>query len=154
DIRDFTALTEGLGADQIVQLLNEWFSDVARIVRHHGGFVDKFIGDAVMAVFGIPDQRESMAADAVRAPLEKRDARDTINMRQRFLGVREVHVGMGIDQGEAVVGFIGSHLRQAYTAIGDVVNTAARLESATKEIGCDILISERVEEEQRRSGVA
>src|SRR5262249_20766487 len=135
-------------------LLNDWFSEVARIVRHHGGFVDKFIGDAVMVVFGIPEPRDLMAADAVRAALEMRDAMDTINMRHRFLGVREVHIGIGIDQGEAVVGFSGSHLRQSYTAIGDVVNTAARLESATKELGCDILISERVEEVQHRAGAA
>ena len=66
DIRDYTTLTEGMEAEQVVQLLNEWFSEVTRIVRRHGGFVDKFIGDAVMAVFGVPEPRDSMAADAVR----------------------------------------------------------------------------------------
>jgi class 3 adenylate cyclase/tetratricopeptide (TPR) repeat protein len=154
DIRDFTALTEGLGADQIVQLLNEWFSEVARIIRRNGGFVDKFIGDAVMAVFGVPEPRATMAADAVGAALQMRDALDAINMRHRFLGSREIKVGIGIDLGEAVIGFIGSHLKQSYTAIGDVVNTASRLESATKEVGCDILISDRVDAVQRRAGVA
>jgi class 3 adenylate cyclase/tetratricopeptide (TPR) repeat protein len=154
DIRDFSALTEGLGAEQVVQLLNEWFSEVARIVRRHGGFIDKFIGDAVMALFGVPEPRESMAADAVRAALEMRDVLDAINMRHRFLDVREIRIGIGIDQGEAVVGFIGSHLRQSYTAIGEVVNTASRLETATKEHECDILISDRVDAVQRRSGVA
>src|SRR5207248_6909987 len=106
------------------------------------------------ALFGVPEPRESMAADAVRAALELRDALDAINMRHRFLGLREIRIGIGIDQGEAVLGFIGSHLRQSYTAIGDVVNTAARLESATKEVGCDILISDRVDAVQRRSAVA
>jgi class 3 adenylate cyclase len=154
DIRDFTTLTQGLGPEPIVQLLNEWFSEVAQIIRRHGGFVDKFIGDAVMALFGVPESRESMAADAVRAALEMRDALDAINMRRRFLGLRELRIGIGVDQGEAVVGFIGSHLRQTYTAIGDVANTAARLESATKDVGCDILISDRVDEVQRRLGVA
>ena len=154
DIRDYAALTEGLGAEQVVQLLNEWFSEVARIVRRHGGFIDKFIGDAVMALFGVPEPRESMAADAVRAALEMRDVLDAINMRHRFLSAREIRIGIGIDQGEAVIGFIGSHLRQSYTAIGEVVNTAARLESATKAHGCDILISDRVADVQRRAGVA
>ncbi len=154
DIRGYTALTEGMEAEQVVQLLNEWFSEVAKIIRRHGGFVDKFIGDAVMALFGVPEPRESMAADAVRAALEMRDVLETINMRHRFLGTREIRVGIGVDHGEAVVGFIGSHLRQSYTAIGDVVNTAARLESATKDVGFDILISDRVEEMQRRAGVA
>ena len=153
DIRDYTALTVGLGAEEVVQLLNEWFSEVTQIIHRHGGFVDKFIGDAVMAVFGVPEPRDSMAADAVRAALEMQDAMDTMNMRHRFLGGREVRVGIGIDQGEAIVGFIGSHLRQSYTAIGDVVNTASRLESATKEVGCDILISERVADAQRDLGV-
>ena len=127
---------------------------MARIIRRHGGFVDKFIGDAVMALFGVPEPRESMAADAVRAALEMRDAMDTMNMRHRFLGDREIRVGIGIDQGEAVVGFIGSHLRQSYTAIGEVVNTASRLESETKKIDGDILISDRVDDLQRRAGVA
>jgi class 3 adenylate cyclase/tetratricopeptide (TPR) repeat protein len=154
DIRDFTALTEGLGAEQVVQLLNEWFSEAARIVRRHGGFIDKFIGDAVMALFGVPEPRESMAANAVRVALEMRDVLDAINMRHRFLGVPEIRIGIGIDQGEAVVGFIGSHLRQTYTAIGEVVNTAARLEEATKKHECEILISDRVDAVQRQAGVA
>ncbi len=154
DIRDFTALTEGLGAEEVVQLLNEWFSEATRIIRRHGGFVDKFIGDAVMALFGVPEPRETMAADAVRAALEMRDAMDTMNFRHRYLGVPELRVGIGIDQGEAVVGFIGSHLRQSYTAIGEVVNTASRLESETKTVEGDILISQQVDEIQRRSGVA
>jgi class 3 adenylate cyclase/tetratricopeptide (TPR) repeat protein len=154
DIRDFTPLGEGLGADQVVGLLNEWFSEVAQIVRRHGGFVDKFIGDAVMAVFGVPEARQTMAADAVRAALEMRDVLDAMNMRRRFLKAREFRIGIGIDMGEAIVGFIGSHLRQSYTAIGDVVNTAARLESATKDHDCDILITEHVEDAQRGAGVA
>jgi len=154
DIRDYTTLTEGMEAELVVQLLNEWFSEVAKIIRRHGGFVDKFMGDAVMTLFGVPEPRESMVADAVRAALEMRDVLDTINMRHRFLGGREIRVGIGIDQGDAVVGFIGSHLRQSYTAIGDVVNTAARLESATKDAGHDILISDRVDKVQRRAGIA
>ncbi len=154
DIRDFTSLTEGLGPETLVELLNEWFSEASRIVRRHGGYVDKFIGDAVMALFGVPEEGESMATDAIQAALELREALETMNLRRRFLGQCEFRVGIGIDTGEAVIGFIGSAHRQSYTAIGDVVNTASRLESATKDAGCDILISSRVEEAHRRSPLA
>ena len=149
-----TALGESVDPEALRALLAVYFERMKAIVETHGGTVDKFIGDAVMAVFGIPEQRETMAADAVGAALEMRDALDAINMRHRFLGSREIRVGIGIDQGEAVIGFIGSHLRQSYTAIGDVVNTASRLESATKEAGCDILISQSTDEAQRRYRVA
>jgi class 3 adenylate cyclase len=155
DVRDYTALTEGLPPEQVVELLNEWFAEATRVLRRHGGVVDKFIGDAVMALFGVPTPRDDAAADAVRAALELRDALAAMNLRQQALGGREIRVGIGIDHGEAVVGFIGSHLRQSYTAIGDVVNTAARLEAATKDHpGCDILISGAVEAVQQRLEVA
>jgi class 3 adenylate cyclase len=155
DVRGYTSLTEGLPAEQVVELLNEWFAEATRAIRRHGGVVDKFIGDAVMALFGVPEPREDAATDAVRAALEMRDALAAMNLRSKALGGREIRVGIGIDCGEAVVGFVGSHLRQSYTAIGDPVNTASRLESATKLYpGCDILISQRVEDDQRRHGVA
>jgi class 3 adenylate cyclase len=154
DVRGYTTLTEGLGAEQVVEILNEWFAEATRAIRRHGGVVDKFIGDAVMALFGVPEPRDDAAADAVRAALEMRDALAALNMRNKALGRREFRIGIGVDRGEAVVGFIGSHLRQSYTAIGDTVNTASRLESATKEHRCDVLISGAVEEAQRRHGVA
>jgi class 3 adenylate cyclase/tetratricopeptide (TPR) repeat protein len=154
DVRDFTTLTEGLPPEQIVELLNEWFTEATGAIRRHGGVVDMFIGDAVMALFGVPEPRVDAAADAVRAALVMRDTLAAMNLRQQALGGKELRVGIGIDCGEAVVGFIGSHLRQSYTAIGDVVNTAARLESATKEHQCDILISGSVEKVQRSLGVA
>jgi class 3 adenylate cyclase/tetratricopeptide (TPR) repeat protein len=154
DVRDYTTLTEGLGAEQIVELLNEWFTEATRAIRRHRGVVDKFIGDAVMALFGVPEPREDAAADAVRAALEMRDALAAMNMLNEALGGREIRIGIGIDCGKAVVGFIGSHLRQSYTAIGDTVNTASRLESATKEYRCDTLISGAVEEVQQRFHVA
>lgn len=155
DVRDFTTLSEGLPPEQIVELLNEWFTEATRAIRRHGGVVDKFIGDAVMALFGVPVSRQDAAADAVRAALDMRDALSAMNLRQRALGGKEFRIGIGIDTGEVVVGFIGSHLRQSYTAIGNAVNTANRLESATKNYpGCDILISEKTQEGQQRLGVA
>jgi class 3 adenylate cyclase len=155
DVRNYTTLSEGLPPEQVVELLNEWFTETTRAVRRYGGVVDKFIGDAVMALFGVPVARPDAAADAVRAALEMRDALSALNLRQRALGGKEFRIGIGIDTGEVVVGFIGSHLRQSYTAIGDAVNTASRLESATKNYpGCNILISERTQEGQQREGVA
>src|SRR3954449_12462056 len=96
-----------------------------------------------MALFGAPDEREDAAADAARAALEMRDALAALNLRQQALGRPTLRIGIGIDTGEAVVGFIGSHLRQSYTAIGDLENTASRLEGATKEFGCDKVLGLR-----------
>jgi class 3 adenylate cyclase len=154
DVRNYTTMSEGLAPREVVEILNEWFAEATRVIRRHGGLVDKFIGDAVMALFGVPEPRDDAAADAVRAALGLRDALTAMNLRSQALGGRTIHVGVGVHTGEAVVGFIGSHLRLSYTAIGDTVNAASRLESATKEFGCDILISQETEEAQRPYRVA
>jgi class 3 adenylate cyclase len=154
DVRNYTALSEGLAPRAVVELLNEWFAEATRVIRRHGGLVDKFIGDAVMALFGVPQPRDDAAADGVRAALGLRDALSALNLRSQALGGRVIQVGVGVHTGAAVVGFIGSHLRLSYTAIGDAVNVASRLESKTKELGCDILISQETEDGQRRYRVA
>jgi class 3 adenylate cyclase len=154
DIRDYTTLSEGLQPEEIVELLNEWFAEATRAVRRHGGVVDKFIGDAVMALFGVPDPHREAASDAVRAALAFRDALAALNLRHRALGAPEIRIGIGIHTGEAVVGLIGSHMHQSYTAIGDVVNTASRLEGLCKEHHCDIVISSEVQKTQDRQAVA
>src|SRR4029077_9431010 len=102
DVRNYTNLSEGLPPEQVVELLNEWFAEATRAIRRHGGVVDKFIGDAVMALFGVPEPRDDAAADAVRAALEMRDALAAMNLRQQALGGKEIRVGIGIDGGEAV----------------------------------------------------
>jgi class 3 adenylate cyclase len=155
DLRDYTTLAEHTPPKELVELLNEWFGDATLAIQHHHGTVDKFIGDAVMALFGVPEARPDGPAHAVRAALEMRDALCALNLRQKALGGPTLRIGIGIDTGKAVVGFIGSHLRQQYTAIGDVVNSASRLEGLTKEYpGCDILISRTSEEGQQRYNVA
>ena len=155
DIRNFTTLSEAMPPEEVVELLNEWFAEATRAIQSHRGVVDKFIGDAVMALFGVPEPRDEAGADAVRAALAMRDALAAINQRHHALGGHELRVGIGVHTGEAVVGFIGSHLRQSYTAIGDTVNTASRLEGATKSYpGCDIIISEETQAEQQRYRVA
>jgi adenylate cyclase len=137
-----------------VELLNEWFTEATRAIVQHGGMVDKFMGDAVMALFGVPEERDEAPADAVRAALAMRDALSALNLYQKALGEPQLRIGIGIASGPAVVGFIGSHLRQSYTAIGDVVNVASRLESATRDHQCDILICPNTEAGQARFGVA
>lgn len=154
DLRDYTTLSEKTPPVELVELLNEWFSEATRAVRRHDGMVDKFIGDAVMALFGVPDERDDAAADAVRAALEMRDALAALNLRQQTLGGPTLRIGIGIDTGDAVVGFIGSHFRQSFTAIGDLVNTASRLEGVTKLYHCDILISQSAQDGQAKYDVA
>lgn len=154
DLRDYTTLAEKMEPGELVELLNDWFSEATRAVRRHDGLVDKFIGDAVMALFGVPDERPDAAADAVRAALDMREALAALNLRQQVLGGPTLRIGVGVDTGEAVVGFLGSHLRRSYTAIGDVVNTASRLEGMSKQHNCDIVISQAVQDEQEVFGVA
>jgi class 3 adenylate cyclase len=155
DIRNFTSLSERMASEEVVDLLNEWFTEATRAIGQHGGVVDKFIGDAVMALFGVPEPRQDAAADAVRAALAMRDALAAINQRHKALGGQELRIGVGVHTGEAVVGFIGSHLRQSYTAIGDTVNIASRLEGVTKKYpGCDIIISEKTQQGQEAYHVA
>jgi class 3 adenylate cyclase len=154
DIRDYTTLSEGLPAEDVVEILNEWFTEATRVICRRGGVVDKFIGDAVMAVFGVPESRGDAAADAVQAALDLREELFALNLRQKALDRKEIAIGVGIDTGEVVVGFIGSHLRQSYTVIGDTVNVASRLESETKNFACDILISGETQAQQEAVQVA
>jgi class 3 adenylate cyclase len=155
DARNYTTLSEGLEPEQVVELLNEWFTVATRAIRHHGGIVDKFIGDAIMAVFGVPEPKPDDAARAVHAALEMRDALASLNLRRHALGFKLFDVGIGINTGTAVVGFIGSHSQQSFAAIGDVTNTASRIESKTRDFpGCDILIGAATQAIQEQHGVA
>ena len=142
DIRSFTTLSEHMNAQALVSLLNEYFTEMVGIIMRHGGAVDKYIGDAIMAVFGAPVPGPEDARNAVRAAVEMRQALERLNDRLAERGAQKLQTGIGIHTGEVVAGNIGSEQRMEYTVIGDTVNLASRLESATKELGVDVLISQ------------
>lgn len=142
DIRGFTTLSEELTPEAVVEKLNEYFQTWTDIIFKHDGTVDKFIGDAVMAIFGAPMAHPDDAARAVRAAWDMREALEKLNERWKEQGRRTLNIGVGINTGEAIVGNMGSHQAMGYTVIGDTVNLASRLESKTKDLGAFLLISE------------
>jgi adenylate cyclase len=145
DVRNFTTISEKLGPRQVVEMLNYYLSSACDAIQTKGGTVDKFIGDAVMAVFGAPVPYPDHAGRALQAALElaekARDVRLWMQHRFRSLDLPEFAIGIGVHTGEAIVGNIGSSKRLEYTAIGDTVNAASRLESLTKELGWAIVAS-------------
>jgi len=145
DIRNFTTMSEKLGAHEVVQMLNEYFSRVGEPILKQGGMVNKYIGDAVMAVFGspvyYPDHARRALAAAVDIANVAQDFRQWMKESFPARGLPEFTIGIGLHTGRCVVGNIGSVKRTEFTAIGDTVNTASRLESITKELGCVLVAS-------------
>ena len=142
DIRGYTTLTESLEASQVVSMLNEYFETMVEAVFNHEGTLDKFIGDALMAVFGAPLPLENHGWSAVQAALDMRERLVHFNRLRRINQQPEINIGIGLSSGEVVSGNIGSHRKMEYTVIGDGVNLSARLEGVTKQYGCDIVLSE------------
>ncbi len=145
DIRNFTTISEKLRPQQVVEMLNYYLSRACDAIQTKGGTVDKFIGDAVMAVFGAPVSFPDHARRALEAALELAEKASDLRawMQQHFSGndLPKFAIGIGVHTGEAIVGNIGSSKRLEYTAIGDTVNAASRLESLTKELGWTIVAS-------------
>ncbi len=146
DIRNFTTISERLDAHEVVEMLNTYFERACAPLLAEGGSIDKFIGDAVMVEFGSPLPVADHARRAVRAALALAGVAQEFTgwMHQRFAGrdLPEFAIGIGLHSGEAVIGNIGSPARMEFTAIGDTVNLASRLEGMTKPLGCVILASE------------
>jgi adenylate cyclase len=140
DIRGFTAMSEAKPPQEVVEMLNEYFEQMVEIIFEHEGTLDKFVGDEIMALFGAPVAHEDDAYRAVRVALEMQDALDRFNGERKERGLDALHVGVGINTGEVVAGYLGSSKALEYTVIGDVVNTGARLCSIAK--AGEIIISE------------
>ncbi len=142
DVRSFTTLSEELGAQGIVSLLNEYFTVMVDCLNAEGGMLDKFIGDAIMAIFGTPFPHEDDPDRAVRCAIDMMVKLNIFNKEREDKGLLPIDIGIGLNTDSVVSGNIGSPKRMDYTVIGDGVNLAARLESGTKQYGAHILISE------------
>jgi adenylate cyclase len=142
DVRNFTGITEELGALGTVRLLNEYFTIMVECIQKQGGMLDKFIGDAIMAVFGLPVPHGDDEDRAVRASISMIEDLRGWNAERVSSGKKPIEIGVGLNTDNVVSGNIGSPRRMDYTIIGDGVNLASRLESACKQYGAKILISE------------
>jgi adenylate cyclase len=127
DIRGFTAMAESMGPDAVAQLLSDYFSEMVEVIFEHGGTLDKFIGDAVMALWGAPISHADDPDRALKAALAMQRAIGELNRVWTSMGRPEIGVGIGISHGEVFAGNIGSHRRLEYTVLGDAVNVASRL---------------------------
>ncbi len=132
DIRDFTALSENMAADKVLQILNEYYELIVDIVFYHEGTVDKFIGDAMMVIWGAPVDHDDDPSRAVRSALDIQ--RELVKFNEILVrkGLKDFRAGIGINTGSLVAGYIGSTQTMSYSVIGDTVNTASRICSAAK----------------------
>jgi adenylate cyclase len=142
DVRNFTGVSEALGARETVSLLNEYFGEMVEVVTRHGGILDKYIGDAIMALFGAPFAKPEDADHALAVGNGMLITLRELNGRRLAQGKQPIDIGVGIATGEVVLGNIGSPSRMEYTVIGDKVNLASRLESANKYYHSKILLDE------------
>lgn len=145
DLRGFTTISETYDADEVVDLLNRYFSHMSKIIYKYGGTIDKLIGDSIMAVFGIPASGTNHALDAACCAIEMQIAMSAFNKENLRLGLPALYMGIGINSGDVVASRLGSDLFSEYTVIGNAVNVTARIESST--VRGQILISHSTYEE-------
>ncbi len=146
DIRGFTSISEKIPPEALVGLLNEYFTAMTEIVFKYEGYLDKYIGDAIMAVYGAPVEQEDHTLKACLTAIEMMDMLRHLQKKWESEGLPRIDIGIGINTGKMIVGNMGSRRRFNYTAVGDNVNLASRLEGLTKDYGVPIVISETVYE--------
>ena len=146
DIRDFTAMSEKMKPEEVVTMLNEYFSEMTAIVVKNGGVVDKFMGDAIMAVYGIPKPRADHAELAVKTSVEMLQRLQALHQEWETKGKPIIKMGIGLNTGEVVVGNIGSQDRMSYTIIGDPANVASRVQALNKTYHTTLLLTDRTYE--------
>ena len=146
DVRGFTALSESVEPEQVTYIMNRVLTAQQEAVQRHGGMVDKYIGDAMMAIFNAPLDMQNHEQTAIECGIDIMESIRVLNIDLVATGYPSIAIGVGINTGEAIIGNMGSASRFDYTAIGDAVNTAARLESATKEVGVNMLIGKSTKE--------
>ena len=145
DLRGFTSLGEKLTPEQVVNVINNYLETMTNIIFKYNGTIVEFIGDAILSIFGAPNQMEDDAAKAVACGIEMQLAMDSVNERNKKEGMPELKMGIGINTGEVVVGNIGSQKRTKYGVVGNNVNLASRIESFT--VGGQILVSENTKKD-------
>jgi adenylate cyclase len=142
DIRDFTTLSESLPPQQVLALLDDYFGHMTQIVMAHEGMVNKFLGDGMLACWGVPDHAENHAELAMKAALDMRAKLAELNAWRQQQGQPLLRIGIGLHTGVVAAGMLGGTQQHEYTIIGDPVNVASRVEGLTKTVGVDILVSE------------
>jgi len=142
DIRDFTSLSESLPPREVLALLDDYFGHMGQIVMGHGGMVNKFLGDGMMACWGVPDGDSQHARHAMQAALDMRTKLEELNAWREQRGEPRLRIGIGLHTGVVAAGMLGGAEQHEYTVIGDAVNVASRVEGLTKGMEVDILVSE------------
>ena len=149
DVRGFTSLSESVEPEQVTYIMNKALTAQQSAVQKHNGMVDKYIGDAMMAIFNAPLDLENHEDKAIQCAIDIQNNMEELNKELTQEGLPEVEIGIGVNSGEAVIGNMGSDNRFDYTAIGDAVNTAARLESSTKEVGENLIIGSKTKQNSK-----
>jgi adenylate cyclase len=142
DIKEFTKISTKMTPEKLVETLNEFLSEMSEIIFKHGGTLDKYIGDEIMAFWGAPVEYKDHPERCLNCAIEMMKKLEAFNLKQKRQNKPEIKLGIGINSGEAIVGNLGSFQRLAYTACGDNVNLASRLQELTRVYNTDIIISE------------